>query len=751
MGRDLPDKRQKRLLQGALRRNELFAALYSEIEDLGSYQQPVSESQIIDAFERTEVKKGDCLSVQGEDIDQFCVIEKGNFDVLVTENERVPTRFGMISNATTKRTATLGIGNSCGERAMMETTKAGMTVRAATDGVVWRLKRDDFETAWLKRRHRKEALRWRRRVLRVVEQHSFFRHLQNEDIRIRVVNSFFRVNFREGETVIHQNSKGDNFYIIDKGELDVYRVNTESGNRLIHVKTLKPGESIGEIAIKFPHRISDIRVVAKSPVSLFAMERSKFQEFSKTGAHVMYERFQQYSSLSDARGEPLMSIDDFLRCQRDGRAFKEAGLPINVSAGKIGRRISANNREAATGKFENVPKADRGSTYSLLHLLFRVAAKGRAEARLIDFHDFYHINILMQKPNSEYEIAFKIMDIDGTGRINRTEFAVMLKTILDSRGMPSDDERIQSLIDNTVPQGVWQGRGYLSYEDFVQLLSQSQLPGLIDDFCFKIREEADTWYWQNRPAKNAYSSRNASTKKEAKKIRQLRGVKRTLDFAAAGIAGTAAAFLLAAFPHGMYSNSFNYFVEKPAPGSGVLSHALRRGLARAAQMSIFTYASNQWGKQTDFLTYASSITLCGVSGIAADVVVRPTDFLKPAPGTLPALLSTGPRWAIHCACFDALKVVSGYSATSENKLKNYGILTGCGVISSLVGSGITFPLAAAAGNNTVSSGLLLRHFPAACVRTVPIVTATLLGYTFLSERFDVSSKFTNLQRRVELE
>ena len=51
-----------------------------------------------------------------------------------------------------------------------------------------------------------------------------------------MINSF-SVRFKAGETVIHENGLGDNFYIIDKGELDIYRVNRKR-SKLVHIQTL---------------------------------------------------------------------------------------------------------------------------------------------------------------------------------------------------------------------------------------------------------------------------------------------------------------------------------------------------------------------------------------------------------------------------------------------------------------------------------------------------------------------------------
>ena len=109
-------------------------------------------------------------------------------------------------------------------------------------------------------------------------------------------------------------------------------------------------------------------------------------------------------------------------------------------------------------------------------MLFRVAAhhSSTGERRYLDFNSYYHLNVLMHKSNSEYEIAFKIMDYDNNGRIDREELELLLSTIMRSRNMPADKARVSELVDNTVPESVWRGRGYLTYEDFCELIRKQQ-------------------------------------------------------------------------------------------------------------------------------------------------------------------------------------------------------------------------------------------------------------------------------------
>ena len=88
-------KKPIKLLRGALRRNELFSSLYLEIDD--DERSRNTEHSLVSSFERYEAKAGESLCVQGKENNYFFVVENGHMDVLVKEDVRVPTRYGMIS------------------------------------------------------------------------------------------------------------------------------------------------------------------------------------------------------------------------------------------------------------------------------------------------------------------------------------------------------------------------------------------------------------------------------------------------------------------------------------------------------------------------------------------------------------------------------------------------------------------------------------------------------------------------------
>ena len=158
-------------------------------------------------------------------------------------------------------------------------------------------------------------------------------------------------------------------------------------------------------------------------------------------------------------------------------------------------------------------------------------------------------------------------------------------------------------------------------------------------------------------------------------------------------------------------------------------------MARGAQLSMFSYAATTWGKQTDLMSYIASVGMCGVAGTAAEIVVRPTEYLQPKPGVLPSLLSVGPRWAIHFVSFDLLKDTFAYKNYSGKDPERYGVLLGCAGISSVIGSLSIFPFVSAF--NRSGTGLAMKQLLPMCARTVPAVTATLFGFTCFREQLDV--------------
>ena len=74
-------KQTRKLLLGALKRNELFSGAT-----------PSQLNEMINAFRRVEITGPTTIIRQGTDQHAFFVVESGDLDVLVTEVQRTPTR-----------------------------------------------------------------------------------------------------------------------------------------------------------------------------------------------------------------------------------------------------------------------------------------------------------------------------------------------------------------------------------------------------------------------------------------------------------------------------------------------------------------------------------------------------------------------------------------------------------------------------------------------------------------------------------
>ena len=115
------DERTQELIASAIENNVLFAAL--DEEQIG---------RIVEEMWCLDVAKGDNIINQGEQGDNFYVVEEGTFNIYVT-------RDGL-----EKLVATRASGESFGELALMYNSPRSATVKAMTNCKVWAVERYMF-------------------------------------------------------------------------------------------------------------------------------------------------------------------------------------------------------------------------------------------------------------------------------------------------------------------------------------------------------------------------------------------------------------------------------------------------------------------------------------------------------------------------------------------------------------------------------------------------------------------------------
>ncbi|KAG9290078.1 hypothetical protein G9A89_010384 [Geosiphon pyriformis] len=240
------DALAKRQIEEATQNNLLFRNLDKEIK-----------TQIMEAMFEKPVKKGEVVIRQGDEGDNFYVVNHGMFEILVDD----------------RKVVTVADGGSFGELALMYNNPRAATVRATTDGTLWAVDRQTFLSTITTHMYRK-----RKTYEDFLKSIDIFKCLQSTEIT-KLADALEPIDYQSGETIITQGDPGEYFYIIEKGCVDVWK---NLGNGTTHrLPGLSAGRYFGELAL--------IRttVVANGPVSLVALRRDSFDRLLGSIGKVM--------------------------------------------------------------------------------------------------------------------------------------------------------------------------------------------------------------------------------------------------------------------------------------------------------------------------------------------------------------------------------------------------------------------------------------------------------------------------------
>ena len=135
-------------------------------------------------------------------------------------------------------------------------------------------------------------------------QSFIFNSLEDKELQT-VIDSFEEKTFPAGKNVITQGEEGDVLYLVDSGELICEKV-FKAGDPPTYLKTYKPGESFGELALLYnAPRAATIR--AKTDSTLWALDRECFNNIVKDAAMKKREKYE--NTLKHV--EILKSIDPY--------------------------------------------------------------------------------------------------------------------------------------------------------------------------------------------------------------------------------------------------------------------------------------------------------------------------------------------------------------------------------------------------------------------------------------------------------
>lgn len=137
-------------------------------------------------------------------------------------------------------------------------------------------------------------------LAKAISKNVLFAHLDDNE-RSDIFDAMFPVTHIAGETVIQQGDEGDNFYVIDQGEVDVY-VNGE------WVTSISEGGSFGELALIYgTPRAATVK--AKTDLKLWGIDRDSYRRIlmgSTLRKRKMYEEFLSKVSILGQWPQPRL-------------------------------------------------------------------------------------------------------------------------------------------------------------------------------------------------------------------------------------------------------------------------------------------------------------------------------------------------------------------------------------------------------------------------------------------------------------
>ncbi|KAF9424913.1 hypothetical protein HW555_000214 [Spodoptera exigua] len=222
--------------------------------------------QVLDAMFEKRTEPGEYLIRQGDDGDNFYVIENGMFDVLVTGDDRIE-----------KVVHTYEGSGSFGELALMYNMPRAASVRAQTPGQLWAMDRHTFRRILLKSAFKKRKL--------------YEDLLEKAYERANLADALLPRTLTDGELIIRQGDTADGMYFVEDGAVSI-RITRDDGNEH-EIKRLEAGGYFGELAL-VTHKPRAASAYAVGPTRVAFLDVETFERLLGPCMEIMKRNIDDY-------------------------------------------------------------------------------------------------------------------------------------------------------------------------------------------------------------------------------------------------------------------------------------------------------------------------------------------------------------------------------------------------------------------------------------------------------------------------
>ncbi|KAM9312508.1 cAMP-dependent protein kinase type II-beta regulatory subunit [Gastrophryne carolinensis] len=252
-------------------------------------------SQVLDAMFEKMVQCGDHIIDQGDDGDNFYVIESGTYDIYV-KVDGAGKCVGCYDNR-----------GSFGELALMYNTPRAATIVATSEGAIWCLDRATFRRIIVKNNAKK-----RRMYENFIESLPFLKSLELSE-RLKVVDVIDTKSYSDGEQIIAQGDGADSFFIVESGEVKITlksksKADSED-NEAVEIARYSRGQYFGELAL-VTNKPRAASAYAVGSVKCLAMDVQAFERLLGPCMEIMKRNIANYEEQLVALFGTNMDITD---------------------------------------------------------------------------------------------------------------------------------------------------------------------------------------------------------------------------------------------------------------------------------------------------------------------------------------------------------------------------------------------------------------------------------------------------------
>jgi cAMP-dependent protein kinase regulator len=254
---------QRKSLLDAVKGILIFRSL--EQEQLG---------EVLDAMFQREVVEEEYIIKQGNDGDNFYVINSGKYNIFVNTG---PGGDKLVGNYTDT--------GSFGELALMYNMPRAATIQAVTKGTLWAMDRSTFRRIVLK-----AAFQKRKTYEALLEQVPLLTSLSEYE-RMNLADALVSQSHPDSSVIVAQGGPGDGMYFVEDGEVEITMVGKDNVEKKL--TTIRKGGYFGELAL-VTHKPRAATAKANGPVKVAFLDVHAFERLLGPCMVVMQRNIKDY-------------------------------------------------------------------------------------------------------------------------------------------------------------------------------------------------------------------------------------------------------------------------------------------------------------------------------------------------------------------------------------------------------------------------------------------------------------------------